>query len=774
MRSGSARKKEATEKVPSGDAQAKRRPVEALAELQVEALAVAANPVVITDRGGTILWVNPAFETLTGYTSQEAMGRDTSLLKSGCNSPAFYKEMWETILAGKIWRGELVNRRKDGSLYEEEMTITPVRTGGAGVTHFIAIKLDITERRRAEAALAAESTRRRILFEQLPDGIVVLDPASGRIVEFNKAAHQQLGYTREEFAALTLPDVIADKNAEEIRAVIEEVTRDGRADFESLHRTKQGETRIVRITAQKMEVQGQALHHGVWRDITNSRRAEEILRRQASLFDQTYDAVLVWEWEGSLTFWNRGAERLYGFSREEALGKSPQKLLDTKTAGGSGVILEALERDSRWEGEIEQVTRDGRHIRLESRMTLVRESGRAYVLEVNRDITDRQLLEEQFRQAQKMEAVGRLAGGVAHDFNNILGVILGYSDLLLGHSELHEQLRIKVDEIRKAGLRGASLTRQLLAFSRQQVLEPQVVDLNVIVAELSKMLRRLIGDDVKLITIAAPAVGRVRIDPGQIEQVLMNLAVNSRDAMPHGGALTIETADVVLDGEYVRRHPVAVSGSYVMLAVSDTGVGMDAETQRHIFDPFYTTKGAGKGTGLGLATVYGIVKQSGGYIWVYSEVGKGSTFKIYLPRVEEKAAPLRTSEYEPHSLRGTETILLVEDAEALRNVARESLESNGYAVLAASNSDQALQIAEHYKGTIHLLLTDVVLPGRNGRALAEALRELHPETKVLYMSGYTSDAIVHHGVLESGSAFLQKPFTLNALGTKVRAVLSSK
>jgi len=774
MRSGSARKKETRKKLPPGDAQAKRKPVEALAELQVEALAVAANPVVISDRVGTILWVNPAFETLTGYTSQEAVGRDTSLLKSGSNSPALYKEMWETILAGKIWRGELVNRRKDGSLYEEEMTITPVRTGGAEVTHFIAIKLDITERRRAQAALAAESTRRRILFEQLPDGIVVVEPATGRFVEFNKAAHQHLGYTREEFAALTLQDVIADKNAEEIRAVTDEVTREGRADFESLHRTKQGKTRIVRITAQKMEVQGQALHHGVWRDVTDRRRGEEILRRQASLFDQTYDAVLVWDWEGSLTFWNRGAERLYGFSREEALGKPPQELLDTKTEGGSGVILEALERDSRWEGEIEQVTRDGRHIRLESRMTLVRESGRAYVLEVNRDITDRHLLEEQFRQAQKMEAVGRLAGGIAHDFNNILGVIIGYSDVLLAHSELNKQLGNKVEEIRKAGLRAASLTRQLLAFSRQQVLEPQVVDLNVIVAELSKMLRRLIGDDVKLITIAAPAVGRVRIDPGQIEQVLMNLAVNSRDAMPHGGALTIETADVVLDGEYVRRHPLAVSGSYVMLAVSDTGVGMDAETQRHIFDPFYTTKGAGKGTGLGLATVYGIVKQSGGYIWVYSEVGKGTTFKIYLPRVAEKASPVKTSECEPQSLRGTETILLVEDAEALRNVARESLEGNGYAVLSAANADQALQIAEHYQGTIHLLLTDVILPGRNGRALAEALAELHPETRVLYMSGYTSDAIVHHGVLESGTAFLQKPFTLNALGSKVRAVLSSK
>ncbi|HKO04931.1 MAG TPA: PAS domain S-box protein [Candidatus Acidoferrales bacterium] len=649
MRSESAKSKNTRKKHSPGKVQATHKPVEELFELQVAALGVAANPVVITDRTGTILWVNPAFEALTGYTRQEAVGQSTRLLKSDGNPPALYKQMWETILAGQKWRGELVNRRKDGSLYDEEMTITPVRTGGAGVTHFIGIKLDITERKRAE----------------------------------------------------------------------------------------------------------------------------EILRRQASLFDQTYDAVLVWDWEGSLTFWNRAAERLYGFSREEALGKSSQKLLGTRTEGDRGVILAALERDSRWEGEIEQVTRDGRRIRLESRMTLVRASGSAYVLEVNRDISERHLLEEQFRQSQKMEAVGRLAGGIAHDFNNILGVILGYSDVLLARPELHEQLQNKVDEIRKAGLRAASLTRQLLAFSRQQVLEPRVVDPNAIVADLSKMLRRLIGDDIKLITIAAPAVGRVRIDPGQIEQVLMNLAVNSRDAMPQGGVLTIETADVVLDREYVRQHPVAVSGSYVMLAVSDTGAGMDAETQRHIFEPFYTTKGAVKGTGLGLATVYGIVKQSGGYIWVYSEVGKGTTFKIYLPRVEEKAAPVKLSEFEPQSLRGTETILLVEDAESLRNVVRESLESHGYAVLAAANADEALRVAASYQGPLHLLLTDVIMPGRHGRALAEALAPLHPETRVLYMSGYTDDAIVHHGVLESGTAFLQKPFTLNALGSKVRAVLSS-
>src|SRR5437879_2516769 len=376
------------------------------------------------------------------------------------------------------------------------------------------------------------------------------------------------------------------------------------------------------------------------------------------------------------------------------------------------------------------------------------------------------------REAQKMEAVGRLAGGIAHDFNNILTAITGYADLLLEDLGASDPRRQDADEIHKAADRAAGLTRQLLAFSRQQVLQPTVLEVNKLVSDLEKMLRRLLGEDVELSTRLAPTTGRVKADPGQLEQVVMNLAVNARDAMPNGGKLTLETANVDLDEAYAADHYPARAGPFVMLAVSDTGIGMSEETQVHMFEPFFTTKEKGKGTGLGLATVYGIIKQSGGFIWVYSEVGHGTTFKLYLPRVEELAeraaapAPART-----RPARGTETVLVVEDEAPVRNVARQVLERHGYSVLEAPSAEAALDIATRYSGTIHLLLTDVVMPGLNGRELASRLADLRPDARVIFMSGYTDDAVTRHGVLEPGSAYVQKPFTPDAIARRVREVL---
>jgi PAS domain S-box-containing protein len=392
---------------------------------------------------------------------------------------------------------------------------------------------------------------------------------------------------------------------------------------------------------------------------------------------------------------------------------------------------------------------------------------------ISRDITERRKLEAQFRQAQKMEAVGRLAGGIAHDFNNLLTVITSYSDLLLEDLAAQDPRRRDVDEIRKAGVSAAGLTRQLLAFSRQQVLEPRVLDVNVVVASAETLLKRLIGEDVDLVTALKPQLGAVKADPGQLEQVIVNLAVNARDAMPDGGKLTIETANVDMDEAYVRDHPLTKAGPYVMLAVSDTGIGMDEQTQRRIFEPFFTTKEADKGTGLGLATVYGIVKQSGGFIWVYSELDHGTTFKVYLPRVTEpvEAAPQRVQPKE--SPRGTETVLLVEDAAAVRVVTRQVLDRLGYTVLEAPDGKVALHLATKHHGPLHLLVTDVVMPELGGRHLAEQLRALRPELRVLYVSGYTDDAVVRHGVLEAGTAYLQKPFTPEVLARKVREVLDA-
>jgi PAS domain S-box-containing protein len=386
------------------------------------------------------------------------------------------------------------------------------------------------------------------------------------------------------------------------------------------------------------------------------------------------------------------------------------------------------------------------------------------------DISERRTLEEQLRQSQKMEAVGRLAGGIAHDFNNLLTVIKGYSELMLDDLDQTDPLRHEVDEIKKAADRAASLTRQLLAFSRQQVLAPKVLDLNLVVHNMDRLLHRLLGEDIDLFTVLEPGLGRVKADPGQVEQVIMNLAVNARDAMPQGGKLTIETANVDLDEAYARDHAAVKPGRYVLIAVSDNGTGMPDKVKSRIFEPFFTTKEVGKGTGLGLSTVYGIIKQSGGYIWVYSEVGQGSTFKVYLPRVDVPAdSPLSLSR-EP-ARRGSETVLIVEDEDGVRALVRQVLHKHGYNVLEARHGGEALLMCERHQGKIDMLLTDVVLQQMSGRELAERLLKLRPAMKVLYVSGYADDAIVHHGVLTAGMAFLQKPFTTEALARKIRYVL---
>jgi PAS domain S-box-containing protein len=391
------------------------------------------------------------------------------------------------------------------------------------------------------------------------------------------------------------------------------------------------------------------------------------------------------------------------------------------------------------------------------------------------DVTERRALEQQLRQSQKMEAVGRLAGGIAHDFNNLLMVISGYSEFLLERLGAEPHLRGPAQEIASAAERATSLTRQLLAFSRKQMLTPRIVNLNDVTTENLKMLTRMIGEDIDLVMVPSPNIWPIRADAGQIDQVIMNLAVNARDAMPSGGKLTIETSNVTLDEDYARFHAPLRPGDYAMIAISDTGAGMDSETQSHIFEPFFTTKGT-KGTGLGLSTVYGIIKQSGGYIWVYSEVGKGTTFKIYLPRVAsagesaaQVVAPVEYRKVEP----GTETILLVEDEANLRYLARQYLEKQGYKVIEAADGAVAMQIAVAHEAVIHLLLTDVIMPGMNGRELAQRISEIRPNVKILYMSGYTENVIGHNGMLDAGVRLLQKPFNLRDLKSKVREVLDA-
>ncbi len=505
-----------------------------------------------------------------------------------------------------------------------------------------------------------------------------------------------------------------------------------------------------------------------WRRRASAAAREQALETLRAAMEAAPVAIYSLDLRGEVRLWNRAAERIFGWPAEDVVGHQ-------LPFAGSGLGEESAELAAagRARAVVRRPRRDGTSVEVNiSRSPTDGSDGLVTgMMSVAIDVSDVRKLEVQLRLAQRMEAVGRLAAGVAHDFNNLLTAILGFTDLLVedldrigaGHSE--------ADEIRRAALRAVELTRQLLAFGRQQVLEPQQLDLNDVVSRVERLLRRLVGENVALRAELAGDLGTVRADPSQVEQVIVNLAVNARDAMPHGGDLTIETANVELDPRYVERHSLVPPGAYVLLAVTDTGSGMDAETLRRAFEPFFTTKPKGTGTGLGLATVYGIVKQSGGYVWVYSEPGHGTTFKVYLPRTY--AAPSATPVPEPVvSLAGSETVLVVEDQPELRELARRVLAGHGYHVLVATQGVDALRVAEH-AGPIDLLITDVIMPGMSGREVALLLGAIRPDLKVLYVSGYPDESIVHHGVLEAGIAFLQKPFSADALARKVRRVLDT-
>jgi PAS domain S-box-containing protein len=640
------------------------------------------------------------------------------------------------------------------------------------------LELELVERRRAEQEMRASEARYRSLFENMTEGVAYCRMVyeDGQPCDFVYLA------VNNAFEALTGLKGVVGRRVTEVIPGIRELDFDLFVRYGRVAATGRPERFEYHLAALDMwvdlSVYCPAAEHfvAVFDVITARKQAEADRELLRAAIEQTRDVVVVTDLNGGIQYVNPAFEAVTGYLREEALGRNPRILKSgTHDLAWYRELWATITGGSTWRGRIVNRRKDGTLYTEEATISPVCDANGKIVnfVAVKRDITEHLRLEQQFHASQRMEAIGSLAGGVAHDFNNLLSVILNYAGFALEGLHESDPLRADLAEVQKAAERAAGLTRQLLAFSRKQVLEPQVLDLNQVLSNLEKMLRRLIGEDIEFAQVLAPDLGRVKADQGQLEQVIMNLVVNARDAMPHGGRLTIETENVELDRNYAGRYVAALPGPHVLLAVSDTGCGIDGATRQHLFEPFFTTKPRGKGTGLGLSTAYGIVKQSGGNIEVDSEPGTGTTFKVYLPRLNGGPELSAAEGVAASPAVGTETILVVEDEEAVRKVAVRMLRASGYNVLTASNGGEALLTCEQHDGDIALLLTDVVMPQMSGRELAERLRQLRPGMRVLFMSGYTNDAIVRHGVLEAGIRFISKPFSSPELARKVRESLDS-
>jgi len=675
------------------------------------------------------------------------------------------------LLDSASWRAYLqfLRTQVEADRLDKELKHDVAERASAFVRANQELKSAVAERKR----IAEKLSQLASIIECSNDAIII-HTLDGTIVSWNVGAESVYGYSAGEVLGQPRKILLPDDQPDELRAILEQLKLGKRIQlYETVHIRKDGQRIDVSMMISPVKdasdkVVGAA---AITRDISDRKKAEE---RFYKAFNASPEPITIANLaDGRFVDVNESFLHVTGFSREEVIGRTSLELKFWERAGDYRELVEALEeRGAVRDMEITFLAKSGERRAGLNSAEVIDIAGQKCILAIFKDITERKALEAKLRQAQKMESVGRLSGGIAHDFNNLLGVIIGYGSVLEERVDVDSDLRKGIQEIKKAGQRAAALTRQLLAFSRQQVLEPKVLSLNTVVADIGKMLLRLIGEDIELTTLLQPDLGRVKADQGQIEQVIMNLAVNARDAMPRGGKLIIETQNVDLDEHPVGQHSPTVPGRYILLTVTDTGVGMDKETLSHIFEPFFTTKEKDKGTGLGLSVVYGVVKQSGGYIWVDSEPAKGATFKIFLPRVEE-AVERDNRQPSVKSLKGSETILLVEDEESLRALTRSLLVQSGYTVLETNNGARALGIARDYHGSIHLLLTDVVLPGIGGSVLAEEMAKQYPTLKVLFMSGYTDKAIAAQGVLEEGTFLLQKPFEPEALRNRVREVLDA-
>ena len=731
---------------------------------------------------GMIEVVNPFLIDMLGYSHEEFLGKklwEIGFFKDIGASQSAFKELQEKEY---IRYEDLPLETKKGRCMEVEFVSNVYKVDGKKVIQCNV--RDITGRKISKALRESEEKYLQVV-ESAAEAILVVQDGMIRFLNHNTV--ELMGYSKEELISRPFLEFIHPEDRER---VLERHLK--RLREEAIPRVysfrvvdKEGDTKWVEINVTLISWEGKPATLNFLTNITERKQAEISLRESKERYRELFDGAPVgyfeYDIEGRITSVNRTELEMLGYTAEEMIGQpvwkfnveeelARQQILDK--LAGTLPPTRNLERNYR--------KKDGTTlpVLIEDRLLRDAEGRIIGIRSTIQDITDRKRaekekenLEEQLRQSQKMEAIGRLAGGIAHDFNNLLTIIKGFNQLSFIELKESDPLRENLDEVRKATDRAADLIRQLLAFSRRQILEMQVLDLNTTLRNLEKMLRRVIGEDIELVTVLAEDLGRVKTDPGQIEQVIMNLAVNARDAMPSGGKLIIETANVELDEAYTRKHVAVTPGHYVMLAVSDTGVGMTKEVKERVFEPFFTTKEKGKGTGLGLSTVYGIVKQSGGNIWIYSEKGRGTTFKIYFPRVDEPLEEVKEKVMGEELPRGRETILVVEDEEVVRRLAVRILRGQGYKVLEASNGADTLMICKEQKEPIDLILTDVVMPQMGGRQLVEQLRQLRQDLKVLYMSGYTDKFIDDRGVLEEGVNYIQKPFAIEGLAKKVREVL---
>ena len=763
----------------NSELKAAREALEASERRYRELVDLAPIGIFRSTRGGRFVSVNPALASLLGYDSPDEMlqlDMRGDVYFDGAERDRRMSEVESTGRSGF----EVRWKRRDGSLVWVLLDSRVIRGASGAIELFEGFVHDIQTRKDAEESLRESEQRHRTLFESMLHGYAYCEmlyedgkPRDFVYLDVNKAFEELTG----------LKDVVGKRVTEVIPGI-----RESSPELFQAY----GRVALTGIP-ERFEIHVESL--GIWfsisayspqkgrfvalfDNVTERKRAEEALRQSEERFRRSFSSspvamTLSEAKTGLMIDVNERLAGMLGYAREELIGRSSLELgLWVDPAERARAVADVEASIPIREREIRLRTKTGEVRYVLDSIEPLRFGLERVLLSAFQDVTERRLLEEQLRQSQKMEAIGQLAGGIAHDFNNVLTAILGYGSLLATRLAGDASGREEVEEILQAAGRAAALTRQLLAFSRRQVLEPVVLGLNELIRNLEKMLGRVIGEHLSLDTRLDPSLGNVLADAGQIEQVIMNLVVNARDAMPQGGRLTIETANADLDEAYAQRHVPVRPGRYVMVAVSDTGVGIDAETQARIFEPFFTTKEKGKGTGLGLSTVYGIVKQSGGYIWVYSEPSKGTTFKVYLPRVDEPL-PRRSSRTWPAvTAGGHETILVVEDESAIRSLTRQILEKYGYRVLDAPNGSEAEKLVAGHPEKIDVLLTDLVMPEMPGTELAARLVAKRPGVRVVFMSGYTSDAVVRGGLIESGQAFLQKPFTPTSLARKIRDVLA--